>query len=290
MSLFPKAGGLRRSISDLVRVFNRNKTSWAGLILLLFMVTLAVLAPLISPYDPIDQDILHRLSPASAAHWLGTDHFGRDILSRILWGARISLSVGTISVLMGMTVGTVLGILAGYKGKYWDYLIMGVMDVFMAIPTLLMGLMVVAVLGPNLVNLTIAIALTVAPRFARIARAPTLSIKNRDFVEAGRAMGFSELRIMAGHIFPNILGELIVMGSLWVATAVRIEASLSFIGLGVKPPTPTWGGMIREGFQNILSDPWVSVYPGIFILITVLAFNMLGDGLRDAIDPKLRNS
>jgi len=290
MSLFPKVGGLRRTISDLIRVFNRNKTSWAGLILLLFMVALAVLAPWISPYDPIDQDIIHRLSPASAVHWLGTDHFGRDILSRILWGARISLTVGTISVLLGMAVGTVLGILAGYKGKYWDYLIMGVMDVFMAIPTLLMGLMVVAVLGPNLVNLTIAIALTVAPRFARIARAPTISIKNRDFVEAGRAMGFSDLRIMAGHIFPNILGELIVMGSLWIATAVRIEASLSFIGLGVKPPTPTWGGMIREGFQNILSEPWISIYPGIFILITVLAFNMLGDGLRDAIDPKLRNS
>ncbi len=290
MSLFPKAGGLRRSISDLVRVFNRNKTSWAGLILLLFMVILAVLAPLISPYDPIDQDILHRLSPASAAHWLGTDHFGRDIFSRILWGARISLSVGTISVLMGMVVGTIFGILAGYKGKYWDYLIMGIMDIFMSIPTLLMGLMVVAVLGPNLVNLTIAIALTVAPRFARIARAPTMSIKNRDFIEAGRAMGFTDLRIMAGHILPNIMGELVVMGSLWIATAVRIEASLSFIGLGVKPPTPTWGGMIREGFQNILSEPWVSVYPGIFILITVLAFNMLGDGLRDSIDPKLRNS
>ncbi len=290
MSLFPKAGGLRRTIRDTIRVFNRNKTSWAGLVLLLFMVSLAVLAPWISPYDPIDQNILERLSPASAEHLLGTDHFGRDILSRILWGARISLSVGTISVLMGMAVGTVLGILAGYKGKYWDYMIMGVMDVFMAIPTLLMGLMVVAVLGPNLVNLTIAIALTVAPRFARIARAPTISIKNRDFVEAGRAMGFSDLRIMAGHIFPNILGELIVMGSLWIATAVRIEASLSFIGLGVKPPTPTWGGMIREGFQNILSDPWISIYPGIFILITVLAFNMLGDGLRDAIDPKLRNS
>ena len=290
MSLFPKAGGLRRTINDLIRVFNRNKTSWAGLVLLLFMVSLAVFAPLISPYDPIDQDILHRLEPASAAHLLGTDHFGRDILSRILWGARISLSVGTISVLMGMIVRTILGILAGYKGKYWDYLIMGVMDVFMAIPTLLMGLMVVAVLGPNLVNLTIAIALTVAPRFARIARAPTMSIKNRDFIEAGRAMGFTDLRIMAGHIFPNIMGELVVMGSLWIATAVRIEASLSFIGLGVKPPTPTWGGMIREGFQNILSDPWVSVYPGVFILITVLAFNMLGDGLRDAIDPKLRNS
>lgn len=290
MSLFPKAGGLRRTISDLIQVFNRNKTSWVGLVLLLFMVSLAVLAPWIAPYDPADQNILSRLNPASTDHLLGTDKFGRDILSRILWGARISLSVGTISVLMGMTVGTLLGILAGYKGKYWDYMIMGVMDVFMAIPTLLMGLMVVAVLGPNLVNLTIAIALTVAPRFARIARAPTISIKNRDYIEAGRAMGFSDLRIMAGHIFPNILGELIVMGSLWVATAVRIEASLSFIGLGVKPPTPTWGGMIREGFQNILSEPWISIYPGIFILITVLAFNMLGDGLRDAIDPKLRNS
>ncbi|PLX92505.1 MAG: ABC transporter permease [Desulfuromonas sp.] len=290
MSLFPKAGGLHRTFNDIIRVFNRNKTSWAGLILLLIMVALAGLAPWISPYDPVDQNILDRLNPASAEHLLGTDQFGRDILSRILWGARISLSVGTISVLMGMAAGTVLGILAGYKGKYWDYLIMGVMDVFMAIPTLLMGLMVVAVLGPNLVNLTIAIALTVAPRFARIARAPTISIKNRDFVEAGRAMGFSDLRIMAGHIFPNILGELVVMGSLWIATAVRIEASLSFIGLGVKPPTPTWGGMIREGFQNILSEPWISIYPGIFILVTVLAFNLLGDGLRDAIDPKLRNS
>lgn len=290
MSLFPKAGGLRRTFSDLVRVFNRNKTSWIGLILLLFMVALAVLAPWISPHPPNEQNILDRLQPASAEYLLGTDQYGRDILSRILWGARISLSVGTISVLLGMAAGTVLGIFAGYKGKYWDYLIMGAMDVFMAIPTLLMGLMVVAVLGPNLVNLTIAIALTVAPRFARIARAPTISIKNRDFIEAGRAMGFSELRIMVGHIFPNILGELVVMGSLWVATAVRIEASLSFIGLGVKPPTPTWGGMIREGFQTILSEPWVSIYPGIFILITVLAFNMLGDGLRDAIDPKLRNS
>lgn len=290
MSLFPKAGGLHRTFKDFVRVFNRNKTSWVGLALLLFMVSLAVLAPWISPHSPNEQNIMDRLQPASAEYLLGTDQYGRDILSRILWGARISLSVGTISVLLGMAAGTVLGIFAGYKGKYWDYLIMAVMDVFMAIPTLLMGLMVVAVLGPNLVNLTIAIALTVAPRFARIARAPTISIKNRDFIEAGRAMGFSDLRIMAGHIFPNILGELVVMGSLWVATAVRIEASLSFIGLGVKPPTPTWGGMIREGFQTILSEPWVSIYPGIFILITVLAFNMLGDGLRDAIDPKLRNS
>lgn len=290
MSLFAKSGGMRRTVSEVVRVFNTNKTSWFGLGLLLVMALMAILAPWISPHDPVAQNIIHRLEPSSAEFLLGTDQYGRDILSRILWGARISLTVGTISVLLGMFVGSVLGVWAGYKGGYWDYLIMGVMDVFMAIPTLLMGLMVVAVLGPNLVNLTIAIALTVAPRFARIARAPTIAIKSRDYIEAGRAMGFSDLRIMAGHIFPNILGELIVMGSLWIATAVRIEASLSFIGLGVKPPTATWGGMIREGFQYLLSEPWVSIYPGVFILFTVLAFNMLGDGLRDAIDPKLRDS
>lgn len=280
--------GFRRAITELILVFNQNKTSWVGLVILLIMTLIAILAPLIAPYDPVEQHILDRLQPSSTQYLLGTDQFGRDILSRILWGTRISLSVGTISVLLGMIAGTILGVFAGYMGKRWDYGIMGVMDVFMAIPSLLMGLMVVAVLGPNLVNLTIAIALTVAPRFARIARAPTLSIKGRTYIEASRAMGFSDLRIMAVHILPNIMGELVVMGSLWVATAVRIEASLSFIGLGVKPPTATWGGMIREGFMNILDAPWVSTYPGLFILITVFAFNMLGDGLRDAIDPKLR--
>ncbi len=153
-----------------------------------------------------------------------------------------------------------------------------------------MGLMVVAMLGPNLVNLTLAIALTVTPRFARIVRAPTISVKERDYIDACRALGYSDLRIMVLHILPNVLGELFVMGSLWIATAVRIEAALSFIGLGVRPPTPTWGGMIREGFDNILGASWVSVYTGVFILITVFAFNMLGDGLRDALDPKLRES
>jgi peptide/nickel transport system permease protein len=282
--------GFRRVLSELVEVFNRNKTSWVGLVILLIMALLAILAPWISPYDPVEQHIIHRLQPSSAQYPLGTDHFGRDILSRIFWGARISLAVGSISVLMGMIAGSILGIFAGYKGGYFDHVIMGLMDVFMAIPTLLMGLMVVAVLGPNLVNLTLAIALTVTPRFARIARAPTIAVKSRDYVEACRAMGFSDLRIMGVHILPNILGELVVMGSLWIATAVRIEASLSFIGLGVRPPTPTWGGMIREGFLHILDAPWVSIYPGAFILISVFAFNMLGDGLRDAIDPKLRSA
>jgi peptide/nickel transport system permease protein len=272
----------------LTAVFNRNKTSWVGLALLFVLSISALSAPILAPYDPAEQRIVKRLQPSSADHIMGTDQLGRDIFSRILWGGRISLTVGTVSVLIGMIIGGFLGVLAGYKGGLWDHCIMGVMEVLLAIPTLLMGLMVVAVLGPSLGNLIFAIALTVAPRFARIARAPTLSVKERTFVEACRAMGFSDTRVMFVHILPNILGEILVMGSLWVATAVRIEASLSFIGLGIRPPTPTWGGMIREGFKNVLDAPWVSIYPGAVILLTVFAFNLLGDGLRDAIDPKLR--
>lgn len=275
-------------LREMAYVFNRNKTSWVGLVILVILTAMALLAPYISLYDPIDQSIIQRMQPASAEHWFGTDHFGRDIFSRIIWGGRISLSVGVISVLLGMIIGGGIGLFSGYKGGYLDQVVMGVMDVFMSIPTLLMGLMIVAVLGPSLTNLTLAIALTVAPRFARIARAPTLAVKERDYIEACRAMGFSGARIMFIHILPNILGDILVMASLWIATAVRIEASLSFLGLGVKPPTPTWGGMIREGFKYILDAPWISVYPGAVILLAVFAFNMLGDGLRDAIDPKLR--
>jgi peptide/nickel transport system permease protein len=274
----------------LLFVFNRNRISWIGVVLLLILVSLAVLAPVISSYNPVEQHITDQFKGPSAKYWLGTDEYGRDLFARIVWGARISLTVGTVSVILGMIVGSILGMYAGYKGGVRDELIMRVMDVFMSIPTLLMGLFVVAVLGPSTVNLIIAIALTVVPRFARIARAPTVSIKERDYIEACRAMGFSDLRIVLVHVLPNILGDIMVMGSLWVATAVRIEASLSFIGLGVPPPTPTWGGMVREGFEKMLDSPGASIYPGIFILLTVFAFNLIGDGLRDVIDPRLRES
>jgi peptide/nickel transport system permease protein len=268
--------------------FRRNRLSWVGLVLLAAIVLIAAVAPLISPYDPIEQHIAYRLEPPSAEFLLGTDTYGRDVLSRLIHGARISLIVAFAAVAIAMVVGTFIGIVSGYLGGMFDQVMMGVLDVKLAFPTLLLGLMIAAILGASLENLIIAIAVTEIAPFARIARAPTIALKQRDFIEAGRALGFGPLRVMGVHILPNMIADVVVMGSLWMATAIRTEASLSFIGLGVKPPTPTWGGMIREGFENILSAWWLAVFPSLAILLTVLALNLLGDALRDAIDPKLR--
>ncbi|MEM8854022.1 MAG: ABC transporter permease [Pseudomonadota bacterium] len=274
--------------SGIVRAFNTNKTSWVGLAIFLIVCLLAILAPWIAPYDPIDQNIFDRLKPPSAEHWMGTDFYGRDTLSRILYGARISLVIGLVAIIAAMIIGSFIGMIAGYFGGVVDIVIMQIMDVLLAFPSLILGLIIVAMLGPSVENLAIAIALTAIPPFARIARAPTISVKEREFVEAGRAMGFSDLRLLFKHILPNILPEILVMGSLWLATAIRVEASLAFIGLGVSPPTATWGGMIREGFENILDSFWLALFPSIAILIVVFSLNLLGDGLRDAIDPRLR--
>lgn len=281
--------GFSRAMVELYHVFNTNKTSWVGLIVFLFICILALLAPWIAPYDPIELHIVDALQPPSDTYWLGTDSFGRDVWSRILWGGRVSLFVSVTSISIAMIVGGSLGIYAGYKGGRIDQFIMRCMDVLLSFPTLVMGLLVVAVLGASLTNLIIAIALTVTPKFARISRAPTIAVKERDYIEACRALGYSDFRIMFVHILPNVLGEILVLASLWTATAVRIEAYLSFIGLGVKPPTPTWGGMIRQGFEYILDAPWMCIYTGLAVLVLVFALNLLGDGLRDAIDPKLRN-
>ncbi len=275
--------------SPVLRALRRNRFAWIGIGLLALIVLVAIFAPVIAPYDPLKQNILHRLSPPSADFWFGTDSYGRDVLSRLLYGARISLSIGFLSVLIAMVVGSALGVLAGYIGGVFDQIVMGIVDVMLSFPTLLLGLMVAAMLGASFENLIIAIAITETAPFARVARAPTIAMKRRDFVEAGRSLGYTPLHIMRVHILPNILSDIVVVASLWMASAIRTEASLAFIGLGVLPPTATWGGMIREGFDNILSAWWLVVFPSLAILLTVLALNILGDALRDAIDPKTRS-
>jgi peptide/nickel transport system permease protein len=283
-----RARGLRYAFAATIKAFNANKTSWVGLIVFLVVVLMAIFAPVLASHDPLEQDFVSKLSGPSTRFWLGTDYYGRDIWSRLLYGARISLVIGAVAILFAMLIGSVIGLVAGYYGGRLDLVLMQAMDVLLAFPSLILGLMVVAMLGPSIPNLIIAIALTAIPPFARIARAPTISVKERDYVEACRALGFSDLRIIGLHILPNVFADILVMGSLWLATAIRVEASLAFIGLGVRPPTPTWGGMIREGFENILDTPWLSVFPGLAILVVVFSLNMLGDGLRDAIDPKDR--
>lgn len=290
----PQDGGLvmapmQGRFTALVRAFNANKTSWVGLILFIAVILAAALAPVLSAYDPIEHDIGSVLQAPSLEHWLGTDSYGRDTWTRIVYGARVSLVIGIVSTVLAMVIGSAIGIVAGWYGGRLDAALMQAMDALLAFPNLILGLIIVAMLGASATNIIIAIAVTSIPPFARIARAPTIVIKNREFIEACRALGLSDLRIVLAHVLPNILPEILVMASLWLANAIRTEASLAFIGLGVKPPAASWGGMIREGFENLLDSPWLAVMPSLAIVIVVFALNLLGDGLRDAIDPKLKN-
>jgi peptide/nickel transport system permease protein len=258
-----------------------------GLVLALAMVLVALAAPWLAPYDPNAQDVLLKLEPPSAAHPFGTDDFGRDVLSRVIYGSRISLFVGAIATLAGVLVGTIIGVVSGYFGGLVDRTITALTDVLLSFPQLIMGLILVAVLGASLTNLILAIAITAVPAFVRVARASTLAMKERDFVDACRSLGFGDPRIMFMHVLPNILDEVVVMGSLWFAAAIRTESTLAFIGLGVPPPTATWGGIIRDGFDNLLDAPWLSIFPSIAILAIMIALNLIGDGLRDATDPRM---
>ncbi|OYX14245.1 MAG: ABC transporter permease [Rhizobiales bacterium 32-66-8] len=276
-------------MDQLLKAFRTNKLTWVGAVIFVLIVIVALAAPLLSPYDPLQQNILDRLEAPSADYWFGTDAYGRDVFSRLLYGARVSLVIGVTAIGAAMLIGSAIGIVAGYYGGKIDLVIMQAMDVLLAFPALILGLIIVAMLGPSMQNLIIAISLTAIPPFARIARAPTIVVKERDYIEACRALGYGDLRIMSLHVLPNVLSEILVMGSLWLATAIRVEASLSFIGLGVKPPTASWGGMIREGFENILDSFWLSLFPSLAILLVVFSLNLLGDGMRDAIDPKTRS-
>lgn len=273
---------------SLRQAFLSNKTALAGLVMLTLIIFAAIAAPLLTPIDPIAQNILQRHRGPGAEHFFGTDQFGRDILARLLYGARVTLLIALSSNLIAMILGTLIGLLAGYYGGRFDIVVMQIMDALLALPALILGLLLVAVLGPNAFNISAAIALTLLPAYARVARTPTIAIKQREFIMSGRALGYSDARLMFAHILPNIVPEVLVVASLWMASAVRVEASLAFIGLSVRPPQATWGGMIRDGFESILDGPYLVIFPGLAILLLVLSLNLIGDGLRDAIDPKLR--
>ena len=256
--------------------------------ILLLLVLAAIFAPYLAPTDPIKQNIMQQLASPSAKYLLGTDFFGRDTLSRLLFGARYSLSIGVLSIALAVVVGSLIGMIAGNSGGRTDIVLMQAMDVVLAFPSLILGIALVAMLGATMTNIIIAIAFTAIPAFARIARGAVISIRDREFIQAARALGLSNRWILFRHILPNIMPEILVMASIWMATAVRTEASLAFIGLSIAPPQPTWGGMVREGFNNILNTVHLALWPSVAILILVLAFNLIGDGLRDAIDPRLR--
>lgn len=272
----------------IVYTFKRNKTSVVGAIMAAIIVGLAILAPWIAPHDPIEQNVKFQYAAPSRTHLCGTDGYGRDEFSRILWGSRVSLTVGIASVLLSIVCGIPLGVLAGFKGGQIDAVVSRFNDVFMSFPIVIFGLLILAIMGPGLLKIIIAIGVALTPRIARLARGSTLSLKEMPYIEAARAVGQSDAKIIILHVLPNIFGEILVMGTLWIATAIIVEASLSFIGLGVRPPTPSWGSMIRAGLDQLTNAPWLSMFPGLAIFLTVFSFNLIADGLRDIADPKLR--
>jgi ABC-type dipeptide/oligopeptide/nickel transport system permease subunit len=261
-----------------------------GLSMAVLMVVVAAAAPLIAPLSPSAQfsDSVLKGPGAIERHLLGTDEFGRDILSRIIWGARVSLEVGLASVLFAFVFGVPLGIVAGVNGGGVETVIMRCADMLMAFPTLLLALIIVAALGGSLVNEILAIGVALTPNFLRLARSLTLTIREQDYIVAARALGSGQLRVMARHVFPNTLYALVVVATLYIATAIRTEASLSFLGLGIPPPTPSWGNILSEGRQYIKCCPWITTFSGLAIMVAVLAFNLVGDALRDLLDPRLK--
>jgi peptide/nickel transport system permease protein len=260
----------------------------AGVVLIGLMVLMALFSPWLAPYDPAAQDTRSALTAPSLQHWLGTDELGRDILSRIIWGTRISLDVGVGAVLVAFLIGIPLGMVAGYRSGVVDAVVMRGMDIMLAFPNLLMALLLVAALGSSLTNEIIAIGIALVPNFARVARGMTLSLKENEYIMAAKAMGESQARVLFRHLLPNAFATLFVMATLYIATAIRTEASLSFLGLGVPPPAPSWGNILSEGQSYVRQAPWVTGFSGLAILIAVLAFNLLGDALRDVMDPRLR--
>jgi ABC-type dipeptide/oligopeptide/nickel transport system permease subunit len=275
---------------SLGRLLRRYGPIGIGALMALAMVVIAAAAPFIAPLSPSAQfaDAVLKGPGAQDRHVLGTDEFGRDVFSRIIWGARISLQVGLASVIFAFALGVPLGILAGMQGARVETMIMRCADMLMAFPTLLLALIIVTALGGTLVNEIMAIGIALTPNFVRLARSLALTIREQDYILAARALGSGQIRVMARHVFPNALYALVVVGTLYIATAIRTEAGLSFLGLGIPPPTPSWGNVLSEGRQYIKCCPWITTFSGLAIMLAVLAFNLVGDALRDLLDPRLK--
>ncbi len=268
------------------RVLRRNPIGALGLVVVLLVVLVALLAGVLAPFDP-NAHITRPLQRPSSGHLMGTDEFGRDVLSRIIYGSRISLYVGVIATNIALAGGSTLGLLSGYRGGWFDNLSMRLMDIVFAFPPIVLAIAITGLLGPSLTNAMIAIGIVYLPVFARVARGPTLSVKEHDFVLAARAMGAGDLRIMRLHVLPNVAAPIIVQTTLSLSTAILSEAALSFLGLGTQPPDPSWGTMLGTGRKFMEVAPWVAFYPGVAIMLAVLGFNLAGDGLRDVLDPEL---
>jgi peptide/nickel transport system permease protein len=269
-----------------LRRLARRGGALVGFAVVVFFVLLALLAPWLAPYDPVATNWSAIRAAPSAAHWFGGDELGRDVLSRIIWGARASILAGVVSVCISLALGVPIGMLAGYAGRWVDALVSRITDAMLACPFLILAIALAAFLGPSLTNAMIAIGISATPVFVRLTRAQVLAAKAEDYVEAARALGNPHLRIALRHIFPNIVAPLIVQATLAIAAAVIAEASLSFLGLGQQPPAPSWGSMLNTARNYIDQAPWMAIWPGVSIFLLVLSFNLLGDGLRDALDPR----
>ena len=272
------------------RIFFGRKIVLVGFFIILVLLIAAIFSPLLAPYDPYEQDLRNALQQPNGDHWLGTDPLGRDVLSRIIYGSQISLQVGIIAVGVATVIGMSLGLIVGFFGGWVDAIIMRVIDALMAIPALVLALTFAAVMGGGLRNIMIALGIAMMPTYCRLMRGQVLSIKETDYVMAGHVVGGSNLRIMLSHIVPNCLPPLIVLITLQMGTAILSEAALSFLGIGIAPPGAAWGAMVNDAYRYLLTHPLLSFAPGICILLVVLSFNMVGDGLRDALDPRLRGT
>lgn len=280
----PRGRRIRRS--RLYRLLSR-KGALFGLVVVSFFLIAALLAPRIAPYPPNKMDYSAIRQPPSAEHWFGTDDLGRDVLSRVIHGARISMQVGVIAVGLSLVVGTLMGIIAGFAGGLVDTILMRIIDIMLAFPGILLAIAIVAILGPDLFNTMIAVGIAAIPTYARTARASTLGVLETEYVQAARALGATNLRIVRQHVFPNILAPITVLATIGIAIAILSAAGLSYLGLGAQPPTPEWGAMLSEARGNLRDAWWMSTFPGVAIMLVILGFNLLGDGLQDVLDPRM---